>query len=102
MTPQFYQPEGDPVPHKITAELVSEIGWGLLYLVRSDGEEIGEVDVDIAGEHSAFISGIGPGDKINNGYFKPASLVIGSCLKDRDPDFKTLYDFNNEPLELSS
>jgi len=102
MTPQLYQPEGDPSPHVITAEVVEDLGGGLLFLVRSDGKEIGEVDVDRAGDHTAFISGVGPGEHINNGYLRPASFVIASCMLDQDPEFKTLYDINDEPLKLAS
>ena len=102
MTPRLYQPEGDPTPHLITAELVEDLGGGLLFLVLSDGMEIGEVDVDRAGKHSAFISGVGPGEKINNGYLRPASLVIASCMADVDPKFETLYDIYDEPLQPSA
>jgi hypothetical protein len=98
MQPRYYQPEGDPSAHEITAELVQEEGFGLMFRVAADGEEIGEVDVDLLPDGSGFISGVGPGEKINNGYLNAASLVIASCLKDRDPNFITLYDINDEPL----
>jgi hypothetical protein len=101
MTPHLYQPEGDPVAHIITAEIIEELGSSLLFLVKSDGEGIFEVDVDNAGKHSAFISGVEAGKQIN-GYLGPASLVIASCMLDKDQDFDTLYDLDNEPLKLSA
>ena len=102
MTPQLYQPEGDSFAHVITAEVVEDLGGGLLFLVMSDGKQIGEIDVDRAGDHSAFISGVGTGEHINNGYLRPASFVIASYMRDLDPEFKTLYDINNEPLKPAS
>jgi len=100
MEPLLYKPEGDPLTHEITAELVSEEGTGLIFLVRSDGEAIGEVDVEMRSEElMGYVSGVGPGEKINNGYLRPASFVILSCLTDRNPLFERLYDVDNEPLE---
>jgi hypothetical protein len=96
MISTYHQPEGDPFQHEITAELAQDEGIGLTFVVSSDGEAIGEVDVDILPEGRGFISGVGPGEKINNGYLKPASFVIASCLRDRDPKFSGLYDINDE------
>jgi hypothetical protein len=97
MEPQFYQPEGDPSVHEITAEIVQEEGSGLIFEVRSDGETIGEVDVDLLSSELGFVTGVGPGEKINNGYLRPASFVIASCLADRHPGVK-LFDINDEPI----
>lgn len=98
MEPLKYQPEGDPVSHEITAEVIGEEGCGMTFLVRSDGAEIGEVDVELLADASGFVSGVGPGEKINNGYLRPASFAIASCLKERNPAFRELYDLNDQLL----
>lgn len=101
MEPLLYQPDGDPFAHVITAELVQEEGSGLIFAVSSDGETIGEVDVDLVSPETGFVSGVGPGEKINNGYLRPASFAIAACLGERNPDFRMLYDFNDEPITLT-
>lgn len=97
MEPLIYQPEGDTVPHEITAEIRDADDNGLIFVVRSDGEEIGEVDVELLHEDFGFVTGVGPGEKINNGYLRPASMAIAECLLEGHPKFQ-LYDLNNEPI----
>ena len=98
MEPLIYQPEGDAYPHEITADVLLEADGGITFIVRSDGEEIGEVDVEILHEDMGFVSGVGPGERINNGYLRPASMAIAACLHERDPRFRELFDINNEPI----
>jgi len=102
MEPIVYHPEGDPFPHHIVAEVVEAEGSGLVCSINSDGEEIGQVDVELLDEQHGFISGIGPGKKINNGFLQPASLAIAACLGERDPRFKVLYDINDDPIGPST
>lgn len=99
MKPLYYQPEGDPVRHELTAEVTLEEGGGLTFIVKSDGEEIGEVDVEVLSDKLAFISGVGPGEKINNGYLGPASLAVLSCMREEFYfDRLQLFDIDNQPL----
>jgi hypothetical protein len=86
----IYQPEGDLSPHEITADVLEDEGNALTFSVKSDGEAIGEVDVYLSSVEKGFISGVGPGDKINNGYLRPASLVIAACMQNRDFRFTKL------------
>jgi hypothetical protein len=82
MEPLPYQPESEPITHQVTAELVLDEGSGLTFRVRSDGEEIGEVDVELISDKLAFVSGVGVGEKINNGYLVMASLAVRTCLRE--------------------
>jgi len=94
----LYQPEGDPIPHEVTAEVADEDGSGLIFRIRSDGEEIGEVDVELLSHETGFVSGVGPGERINNGYLAPATLAIQACLEGKYPKFRNLFDIDNELL----
>lgn len=97
MEPIHYQPEGDPISHSITAEVVAIDGIGLTFRIRSDGEEIGEIDLEELPSQVAFISGVGPGEKINNGYLKPASQAVKACLgEDLSHKNTIVFDFDNE------
>jgi hypothetical protein len=97
--PLLYQPEGDPIVHQISAELALHEGMGLTFKIRSDGEEIGEIDVELASDEIGFISGNGPGEAINNGYLTPASLAVLSCLReDHCFDRIQLFDIDDQPL----
>lgn len=96
-----YQPDGDS-PHEITAEVAEEEGEAFIFRIQSDGEEIGEVDVELLSPEAGFISGVGPGEKINNGYLRPASLAIATCLKGEFPQLRNLFDFNNELISSDS
>jgi hypothetical protein len=98
MEPLYYQPKGDPLPHAITVEVIQEEGSGLVFMVSSDGEQIGEVDVEILGGESGFVTGVGPGEKINNGYLRPASFAIASCIRESHPLFRRLYDVEDNPI----
>jgi hypothetical protein len=98
MQPVFYQPEGDPFPHLITAEILDEDPHGAVFLVRSDGEELGEVDIDLLCDERGFVSAVGPGEKINNGYLRPACFAIVNCLAEREKDFEGLYSLDDEVI----
>jgi hypothetical protein len=97
MEPLHYQPEGDPIAHQITAELVLDEESALTFRVMSDGEEIGEVDVQLISDKLAFVSGVGIGEKINNGYLVPASLAVRACLReDYFSDRLELFDIDDQ------
>jgi hypothetical protein len=98
MEPLLYQPDGDPIPHEITAEVIEEEAGGsaLIFSVKSDGEKIGEVDVWLQGNGEGFISGVSEEEKINNGYLRPAAFVIAACLHERNPAFKNFIQTENQ------
>lgn len=96
MEPLLYQPEGEPFPHQITADVILEGDGGLTFIIRSDGEDIGEVDVEMPHADWGFVSGVSPGEKINNGYLRPATLAIAACLYERNHEFRELFDVNDE------
>lgn len=101
MEPLHYQPEGDPIAHQITAEQVLVEGNGRNFKIRSDGEEIGDIDVELASDELGFITGIGPRERkrINNGYLGPASLAVLACLReDHNFDRLKLFDIEDQPL----
>lgn len=98
MEPLLYQPDGDPLAHEITAEIIEEEdnGSALIFLVKSDGERVGEVDVWILNNGEGFISGVSEEEKINNGYLRPASLAITACLREINPAFKDLVSTEDQ------
>lgn len=97
MEPIKFQPESDPISHSITAELIAIDGIGLTFRIRSDGEDIGEIDLEELPNQIAFISGVGPGEKINNGYLRPASQAVKACLREDLSHTNTVvFDINNE------
>lgn len=99
MEPLHYQPEGDPIAHQITAELAMHEGTGLTFRVRSDGEEIGELDVELISDKLGFLSGVGQGEKLNNGYLGPASLAVLACMREDYYFFHLqLFDIEDQPL----
>lgn len=98
MEPYHYQPKGEAASHKITAEVVDEDEHGAVFRIRSDDEEIGEVDLDLLSETAGFVSAVSPGEKINNGYLRPACFVIVSCMAERRPDFQGVYSVDDEVI----
>lgn len=101
MEPLIYHPESDPFPHQIIAELALDEGRGMTFRIKSDGEDIGEVDLEVVSDYEGFISGVGPGEKINNGYLRPASLAILACLREDYLGFNRfqLFDIEDQPVE---
>lgn len=93
-----YQPDGETVAHEITAEILTEDRNGAVFNVRSDGEVIGEVDVDLLSKTAGFVSAVGPGEKINNGYLRPACFAIVACIAEHHPDFKGIYSIDDEVI----
>jgi hypothetical protein len=93
-----YQPEGDPSSHEVTAEVLDQDPHGALFSVWADGIEIGEVDIDLLDDERGFVSGVGPGEKINNGYLRPACFAIVACLAEREPKFQGIYDLDEEVI----
>lgn len=105
MEPIIYRREGDPLEHSITAEIVTELecgnGIGLTFRVKDGQEEIDDVDVEVISAETAFISGVGPGEKINNGYLLPASRAIAACMHEDYPTrfgHTSLFGLDDQPI----
>ncbi len=95
MEPIKFQPAGETSSHLITAEVAEAENSWITFLIKSDGEGIGDVDIQLISDGSGFICGVGPGERINNGYLSPASLAIAEYMRDGNPDF-ILFDIEDE------
>ncbi len=78
-----------------SAEIIYEAYPEVSFLVRNNGQKLGEVDVHLLDQESGFVSGVSHEPQLRNGYMRPAALAVKACLKGRYPNFDTLFDLNN-------
>lgn len=90
------------VEPEVVATVIEEDGSNITFAVNADGEEIGEIDVELESS-PPFISGISRGESINNGCLAQAQIAVAACLTQHrfekgQPPLEQLLDLDERPL----
>jgi hypothetical protein len=84
-----------PDSPSLRAEILREESSSFTFEIFEGDESLGEIDVESLSEESGFISGLGEGEKLNNGYLSAASLAVAEYFKKEVDSFK-LFDIEDK------